>query len=464
MMRLLIFFFIVFICEKGSGTIYQCNTNASCGCSTSSTLLTRIVGGETAVQQSWSWIVSVRSHGEHICGGSVLSPSYIITAAHCIKDTHNFKSITILAGSLTLKPSSNDLSQIRSITKVYKHPDYNSHSLINDLVLLRLSSPLNMIYGNIKAICLPSGTVPQPPDNIDMIAIGWGTTSTWTDEFSSTLRQVTVQSIASTSNRCQRVISDSKLQFCAGVRTGNKDTCKGDGGGPLMAFVNNIWQLYGVTSYGYGCASPDYPGVYTRVSYYIKWIKSIMPFDEITTSTSNNPMTTITTTSKNPMETTTITSEEPMTTTTSERPITTITTTSEKPLETTATTSEESMTTITTTISGKPMETTTITSKEPMTDIPITSGKPTETTTIRSEEPMTTITTSSEEPMITTASTSKQPMTELLLQISNSDKYLRIQLLFFIFLLLIIISILTLLFFFFYYKPIKWPIEHYNRT
>ncbi|CAF4768414.1 unnamed protein product, partial [Rotaria sp. Silwood2] len=60
-------------------------------------------------------------------------------------------------------------------------------------------------------------------------------------------------------------------------------TCQGDSGGPLMAFVNNVWQLHGITSNGYGCALPGYPGIYTRVSYYVKWIQSIMSPNKITT-------------------------------------------------------------------------------------------------------------------------------------------------------------------------------------
>ncbi|CAF4470988.1 unnamed protein product, partial [Rotaria sp. Silwood2] len=64
------------------------------------------------------------------------------------------------------------------------------------------------------------------------------------------------------------------------------DTCQGDSGGPLMAFVNNVWQLHGITSNGYGCALPGYPGIYTRVSYYVKWIQSIMAPNKITTISS----------------------------------------------------------------------------------------------------------------------------------------------------------------------------------
>ncbi|CAF1104196.1 unnamed protein product [Rotaria sp. Silwood1] len=268
MMRLIIFFFLVFICEQGSATIYQCNTNTSCGCSTSLTLISRIIGGESAVRQSWSWAVSIRTSGEHRCGGTILSPSFIITAAHCFEYITDLKSVTILAGSLTLKPSSNNSSQVRSIAKLYRHPRFDPSSNRNDVALLRLSSPFNMRHGNIKSICLPSGTVSQPPDNINMIAIGWGITSISSDKSSSTLRQVTLKSVSLTYSGCKPLIFDSKLQFCAGIITGGKDTCLGDSGGPLMAFVNNIWQLHGITSYGNGCALPEYPGVYTRISYY----------------------------------------------------------------------------------------------------------------------------------------------------------------------------------------------------
>ncbi|CAF1104166.1 unnamed protein product [Rotaria sp. Silwood1] len=418
MMRLLIYFFVVFICKQGSATIYPCNTNASCGCSTSLTVVSRIAGGENAPRQSWSWIVSLRYNGKHFCGGTILSPSFIITTASCLTNIHDLNSITILAGSLTLQPSSNDLSQVRSIASIYKHPDFDYHWMINDIALLRLSTPLDMTRRNIKPICLPSGIVPQPPDNINMIAIGWGTTSTWTNTLSSTLLQVTLQSIASTFRGCQRVLSDTQRQFCAGIKTGGKDTCRGDGGGPLMTFVNNVWQLNGITSYGYGCALRGYPGVYTRVSYYIEWIKSILPSDEIATiitSTSETPLTSASSeepmtsaSSEEPIETTSITSEKPMETTsiTSGEPITSIS--SEKPLETTSITSEKPMETTSIT-SETPMETTSITSETPMETTSITSETPMETTSITSEEPITSI--STEEPMETTSITSERPMT-----------------------------------------------------
>ncbi|CAF0982411.1 unnamed protein product [Adineta steineri] len=277
-MYLIIFYFVIFLVERGKGTTYECNINATCGCSSSSTILTRIIGGENAVERSWGWIVSIRKRQSHFCGGSIFSSSFIITAAHCVHDITSLSDITILAGSSTLTPSSsNKFYQIRSIFQITIHPSYaTTDTYENDIALIRLSTPLDMTNGYIKPICLPTGTNSEPSDNIDIIAVGWGVTSTSQDISSQNLQQVTIKSIKSTSKDCLKIIDNSQVQFCAGIlTTGGKDTCQGDSGGPLVAFVNGLWQLDGITSYGYGCALPGYPGVYTRVSFYIPWITSI---------------------------------------------------------------------------------------------------------------------------------------------------------------------------------------------
>jgi secreted trypsin-like serine protease len=222
-MRLLIFFLVVILCKQGDGEKYECDTTALCGCSISSTILTRIVGGENAADWSWSWAVSLRYYGSHFCGASILSPSFVITAGHCVADITSATPLSILAGSTTLTPSSsNPFYQIRSIAEIYKHSGYSASTLINDIAILRLSTPLNMTTGKIKPICLPTGLVSQPNDNINMTAVGWGVTDSSSTKVSQNLLQVTVQSISSTVPACQRSLSDSRWQFCAGLLQGGK--------------------------------------------------------------------------------------------------------------------------------------------------------------------------------------------------------------------------------------------------
>ena len=222
-MLLFTIFFIIFICYQGSVTASQCDTNASCGCSTLSIPEARIIGGETALQGSWPWAVSLRYYGAHICGGSILSSYFIITAAHCMDDITDSASLTILAGSLTLNvSSSSEPYQILSITQIIKHIYYDPNTFSNDIALLRLASPINITNENSKPICLPTNDSVQPTDNINMVVVGWGVTSMSSTILSSNLLQVTVQSIASTSSDCRSVIYNSTLQFCAGISTGGK--------------------------------------------------------------------------------------------------------------------------------------------------------------------------------------------------------------------------------------------------
>jgi Trypsin len=104
-MRFLIIFFLVIICTQGNATPYQCDMTASCGCSGPSTVLGRIVGGEPATQGSWSWTVSLRKNGSHICGASILSSLFIITAAHCVENSTDAKNFSIVAGSINVEPN-----------------------------------------------------------------------------------------------------------------------------------------------------------------------------------------------------------------------------------------------------------------------------------------------------------------------------------------------------------------------
>ena len=130
--------------------LYQCDSSAACGCSKNSAAVSRIVGGENAASATWSWAVSIRV-GSSLCGGSILTGSWILTAAHCL-DNITVSQITVYAGSTSRFRG----SQNRSASQMILHPRYNKVTFENDIALVRLTSPLSMSDPSVSPICLPS--------------------------------------------------------------------------------------------------------------------------------------------------------------------------------------------------------------------------------------------------------------------------------------------------------------------
>lgn len=130
--------------------IYNCNQNASCGCSINPANLTRIVGGEPASRRSWSWTVWIDANNA-LCAGSIISLSWIITAAHCLFNL-KLETITVFAGSDTL----NSIEQSRRARRVLIHPNYVQNSGEYDIALIQLESPLSLKDSTVSIICLPN--------------------------------------------------------------------------------------------------------------------------------------------------------------------------------------------------------------------------------------------------------------------------------------------------------------------
>ena len=128
---------------------YPCNSSAACGCSSNPASVTRIVGGESAGTSTWDWAVSISLNNTYLCGGAILSSSWIITAAHCTSG--------IPAAQLTVFAGSNNVfsGQSRVASSVIIHPSYNDITYENDISLIQLSTPLTMT-GAVKTVCFPS--------------------------------------------------------------------------------------------------------------------------------------------------------------------------------------------------------------------------------------------------------------------------------------------------------------------
>merc|ERR1712179_199236 len=151
----------------------------------------------------------------------------------------------------------------RSVTQKIPHSEYNSKTIINDIALLKLSSPVGYSHG-ISPVCLPINQASQLFDGKDATVTGWGTTS-YQGTTSNTLLEVTLPVISNTECASLNGFSIREDQVCTYEE--NKDACQGDSGGPLVwADGNGHYQQIGIVSYGVGCGNKNKPGVYTRVT------------------------------------------------------------------------------------------------------------------------------------------------------------------------------------------------------
>ncbi|XP_020779873.1 chymotrypsin-like protease CTRL-1 isoform X2 [Boleophthalmus pectinirostris] len=233
-------------------------------------LNTRIVGGENATAGHWPWQVSMHYKETHICGGTVISTQWVLTAAHCILSTSG-SDYRLYFGKET-QSGSNPHEVNRSVSQIIVHPDYNSTTFQNDIALMKLSNPITYT-DYIRPVCLAANSS-LFYNNTKCWATGWGRLSK--DEplvGYDRLQEVQIPVIRNNLCSCYySYVQDSNItsnMLCAGEL--GKGVCQGDSGGPLQCKQGSQFIQAGLASFGIPCAL-GIPEVFTRISEFQSWI------------------------------------------------------------------------------------------------------------------------------------------------------------------------------------------------
>ncbi|MFB7514471.1 S1 family serine peptidase [Streptomyces sp. NPDC056144] len=231
-----------------------------------------VVGGRQALTADAPWAVALSSRDRfggtragQFCGGVVVAPTKVLTAAHCLGrevlggEPWQLRDFVVIAGRAALRGQGGQ--EVR-IERTWVNPAYDPTTNSGDLAVLTLASALPQSY--VIGVARTGDAAYEPGTAADVY--GWGDT-TGTGTYASALRTARVQVLPDTA--CERAYPGgfgvpyrADTMLCAGDPQGGKDACQGDSGGPLVA--NGL--LVGLVSWGSGCGQAENPGVYTRVS------------------------------------------------------------------------------------------------------------------------------------------------------------------------------------------------------
>uniref|UniRef100_A0A182QZA9 Peptidase S1 domain-containing protein n=1 Tax=Anopheles farauti TaxID=69004 RepID=A0A182QZA9_9DIPT len=241
-----------------------------------------VFGGVRAYQGEFPHMAAIgwtRSDGtiDYLCGGSLITQQFVLTAAHCAVDSKNIHPDTVRLGETDLASADDDeLAEQVKIVRFIKHPKYRESKKYYDIALIKLAKS---VEGN-EAICAACIWRERNAPHVGMEAVGFGATG-FGERLSPTLQKVELRELSLV--ECAKRIPTSRRQMPEGLRedqlcahSETMDTCEGDSGGPLQVKLHDVFGnvfpfVVGVVSFGTPCTEGS-TGVYTRIGSYLDWI------------------------------------------------------------------------------------------------------------------------------------------------------------------------------------------------
>lgn len=247
---------------------------------------TRIIGGGKAPAGKWpSMVALVNSSGttlfnRQFCGGTKVADRWILTAAHCMFD---FSGNLRTPDSLKVVGGITDLADAAAVevvvSNIYLHPSYSNTAAnpVNDIALLELGEDLGDEVESVPLYTQPQTTLV----GVNAAIVGWGAVDLTDGQasFPTHLQEAVVPVVSV--EQCNAMESYQGFiqqgQMCAGYKNGGIDSCSGDSGGPLFIQVGGEVHQAGITSFGNGCAEPNFYGVYSEVASFESWLSQYVP-------------------------------------------------------------------------------------------------------------------------------------------------------------------------------------------
>ncbi|MCP4767221.1 MAG: serine protease [Gammaproteobacteria bacterium] len=232
----------------------------------------RIIGGEPASIGDYPWQVSISRKDiapkySHFCGGSIISATQILTAAHCVDGKTKIGDLVIAYGTNNL---SINLKTV-GVKAILLHPNWNRITFDSDIAILET---MEAIEPTIIQLVSKSDAETLVPEGVFGTVTGWGLTESGA-RISKILQHVGIKIVSNETCSDPKSYGDkiTSRMICAGFSAGGKDSCQGDSGGPLIVLDNDTsYKQVGIVSWGEGCAKPEKYGVYTRVSEFESWV------------------------------------------------------------------------------------------------------------------------------------------------------------------------------------------------